>query len=115
MRQKDAEHYKALREQAESLIAMQKESVIPPDQTEIARVFHDLTVYQIELEMQNEQLRLTQAELLGAQKNIDQLFDLAPVGYLILSGKAEILRSNRTLHDLLDYHGDEFNTRCSSF
>ncbi|MFI3118836.1 MAG: EAL domain-containing protein [Methylococcaceae bacterium] len=111
MRQKDAEHYKALREQAESLIAMQKESVIPPDQTEIARVFHDLTVYQIELEMQNEQLRLTQAELLGAQKNIDQLFDLAPVGYLILSGKAEILRSNRTLHDLLDYHGDEFNNR----
>ncbi|MGZ5075544.1 MAG: EAL domain-containing protein [Methylobacter sp.] len=111
MRQKDSEHYKALREKAESLIAMQKEEAILPDQSEIARVFHDLTVYQIELEMQNEQLRLTQAELQGAQRNVDQLFDLAPVGYLILGSKAEILRSNRTLHDLLDYHLDEFTNK----
>ncbi|MGZ8159096.1 MAG: EAL domain-containing protein [Methylobacter sp.] len=111
MHQKDSEHYKALREKAEALIAMQKEDAIAPDQSEIARVFHDLTVYQIELEMQNEQLRLTQAELQGAQRNVDQLFDLAPVGYLILSSKAEILRSNRTLHDLLDYHADEFNSK----
>lgn len=63
MCQKDDLYYKSLREKAESLVAMQEKNTAPFDQSEIARVFHELTVHQIELEMQNEQLRMAQSEL----------------------------------------------------
>ncbi|MFU8787867.1 MAG: EAL domain-containing protein [Methylobacter sp.] len=111
MHKKDSLRFKALREEAEALVAQHGRGIDPDSQGEFARVFHELTVHQIELEMQNEQLRFTQAELMGAQKNINQLFDLAPVGYLVLNSKAEILRSNRTLQELLNYHADEFENK----
>ncbi len=108
MRHKNTSYYNELREKAESLIAMQEEDIVLFDQSENARIFHELTVHQIELEMQNEQLRMAQAELQVAQKNASQFFDRAPVGYLILNSKAQILQSNRTIHEWLNCHAGEF-------
>ncbi|MFI3157364.1 MAG: EAL domain-containing protein [Methylococcaceae bacterium] len=108
MSNKDLSRFRALRHEAESLVAEHEEHIDDVGQTEFARVFHELTVHQIELEMQNEQLRLIQSELLVAQKNLSQFFEQAPVGYLVMDGKARILQSNRTIHELLNYHADEF-------
>jgi PAS domain S-box-containing protein len=44
---------------------------------------HDLEVHQIELEMQNEELRATERELEQVVARYMELFDFAPVGYVL--------------------------------
>lgn len=69
---------------------------------ELANIVHELRVHQIELELQNEELRQKQQELDILQNQYLNLFDLAPVGYLILDRRGIISRINLTLCDLLD-------------
>jgi len=68
---------------------------------EIRQILHDLRVHQIELEMQNEQLRTTQAELEVIRAHYFDLYDMAPVGYCTLSEKGLILEANLTTVNLL--------------
>lgn len=67
----------------------------------ILKVIHDLRVHQIELEMQNDELRRTQAELDTAQARYFDFYDLAPVGYLTVSKQGLILHANLTTAALL--------------
>ena len=63
---------------------------------EINVVIHELKVHQIELEMQNEELRIIQLELDQAKARYFDIYDLAPEGYLIVSEKGLILEANLT-------------------
>ena len=62
---------------------------------------HQLRVHQIELEMQNEELRRTQLELEVARARYFDLYDLAPVGYCTLSVQGLILEANFTAATLM--------------
>ena len=61
----------------------------------------ELRSYQIELEMQNEELRRSQNELDAIQKRYFDLYDLAPVGYCTLNEKGLILETNLTAATML--------------
>jgi PAS domain S-box-containing protein len=65
-------------------------------------MLHELRVHQIELEMQNEELRHTQLELDAARARYFDLFDLAPVGYCTVSESGLITEANFTAATLLN-------------
>jgi PAS domain S-box-containing protein len=68
---------------------------------EARRIIHELQVHQIELGLQNEELLRTQAELDAVRARYFDLYNLAPVGYLIISVEGLILEVNLTATTLL--------------
>jgi len=83
---------------------------------EMKSVIHDLMVHQIELEMQNEELLRLQAELNETQVRYFDIFDIAPVGYLIVSEQGMILETNLTAVRIIGVNRrDLINHRISPF
>jgi PAS domain S-box-containing protein len=65
-------------------------------ESDTLRMLRELEVHQIELEMQNAELRLARDELEAALKNYTDLYDLALVGYLSLDESGVVLEANLT-------------------
>ena len=65
-------------------------------EAEVRKLAHELQVYQIELEMQNEELRKSSNELEDSRDRYSRLYDFAPIGYLTISEKGLILEANLT-------------------
>src|SRR5208337_1883277 len=59
-------------------------------------LIHELRVHQIELEMQNEELRRIQNDLEISHSRYADLYDFAPVGYLTLNRHGQIVDLNLT-------------------
>ena len=72
---------------------------LSPEETRL--MLHELRVHQIELEMQNDELRQAQVELDAARTCYFNLYDLAPVGFCTLSKQGLILQANLTAATLL--------------
>lgn len=91
-----------LRQKAEEqLKAKQKESYDLHTETDVTRLLHELQVHQIELEMQNEELRQAYETAETALKKYTMLYDLAPMGYFTLDSNGGICELNFTGADLL--------------
>ncbi len=91
-----------LRQRAEERLQSahsQGQEALLPEQAQ--RVLHELRVHQIQLEMQNEELRRAHAELEASRERYFDLYNLAPIGYLTLSETGTILQANLTAAQLL--------------
>jgi len=64
-------------------------------------LLHEMQVHQIELEMQNEELRRAEAALDASRARYFELYDLAPVGFCTLSETGLILQANLAAATLL--------------
>jgi len=63
---------------------------------DINKVLHELSVHQIELEMQNEELLRAQKELEDSRSKYADLYDFAPVGYFAFDKNAHVIEANLT-------------------
>ncbi|KAF0234230.1 MAG: two-component hybrid sensor and [Desulfovibrionaceae bacterium] len=91
-----------LRQQSEQRVKANKAMAAPllsPE--EIQSKLHELEVHQIELKMQNEELRRLQNELEAKQKEYSDLYEFAPVGYVTLDELGLILKANGTATSML--------------
>ena len=70
-------------------------------ETDIKRLLHELQVHQIELEMQNEELRIANESTELALKKFTMLYDLAPLGYFSIDQKGKICELNFTGAEML--------------
>lgn len=62
----------------------------------IDHLFHELLAHQIELEMQNEELRYAQLELTESRNDYEELYNFAPVGYVTVNDQGVIEKANVT-------------------
>ncbi len=83
---------------------------------ELQRVLHELQVHQIELEMQNEELRRTHAELDAGRARYFDLYNLAPIGYCTLGEDGLIVQVNLNAASMLGLSRSELvGQRISRF
>lgn len=68
---------------------------------DLAATMHELRVHQIELELQNEELRDAKVDLDSARERYFDLYDLAPVGYCSLDAAGRIVEGNLSAASLL--------------
>jgi len=105
-----------LRERAEVVLGPQGEDLPEMSAEEVRKLVHELRTYQIELEMQNEELRTAQEELTESRDRYSDLYDFAPVGYLTLNEKGVILQANLTAAEMLGVERTRLiNQRLSGF
>ena len=92
-----------IRKKAEQII--QEEPLILPAMNveQQQSLIHELHVHQIELKLQNEELITTQQRLERTRNKYSDLFNNAPVGYLILDRTGFILEANQTFADMAGY------------
>ncbi|MBI5546071.1 MAG: PAS domain S-box protein, partial [Deltaproteobacteria bacterium] len=91
----------ALRHRAEERLKERKTRVPGGDLADSHRLLHELEVHQIELEMQNEELRAARQEIEAGLARYTELFDFAPIGYLAIAGDGTIRELNLTAARLL--------------
>ena len=92
---------KILREQAEARLAHSVGKAESLSLEEIKALFHEYQVHQIELELQNEELRNTQKQFEITRDRFARLFNEAPVGYLSIDENGIIVQSNQTFADMV--------------
>jgi diguanylate cyclase (GGDEF)-like protein/PAS domain S-box-containing protein len=100
----EAQFASALRAAAEKQLA--SKPMISPPIRPIEETLHELEVHQIELEMQNDELRCAQSIIEESRERYVDFYDFAPVGYITLGRDATIEEINLTGATLL---GDERN------
>src|SRR5687768_8205964 len=69
--------------------------------TDFRALLRELQAHQLELQLQNEQLRVAQLELEASRERYRDLYDLAPIACLSLDARACIMQANKAAGMLL--------------
>lgn len=90
-----------LRHKAEKQLKKQSKIHQISSDADIVKLNNELSVHQIELELQNEELIKTKQELEAAVEKYVELYDFAPSGYLTVTRSGQIIRLNFSAANLL--------------
>jgi PAS domain S-box-containing protein len=91
----------SLRQQALARLSDSAVSLSELSHEQILKLAHELQVHQIELELQNEELKSTTAELERAQLLFSTIFNRSPTGYLLLDEQGIVQEANLTFCNLI--------------
>jgi diguanylate cyclase (GGDEF)-like protein/PAS domain S-box-containing protein len=86
--------YDLLRKAAEAKLVRELAPKVTVSSTD--ELLHELQVHQIELEMQNEELRRTQTSLEESRDSFVDFYEFSPVGYFTITDKGLITNANLT-------------------
>jgi PAS domain S-box-containing protein len=91
---------KRLRRQAEETLRTRssKKKVKAPD---LRRLVQELEIHQVELKIQNEELRNAQVQLAESRDRYSGLYEFAPLAYVTLDRDGRVLESNRMATKML--------------
>jgi len=110
------EKFATLRAKAESMLTDARRIKTKPDIQDLKEIIHELDVYRIELEIQNDQLRESQAAFEMSRREFFELFEFAPIGYAVLNHDGRVEQINRA--GALLFEGGKkkvMNARLSAF
>jgi PAS domain S-box-containing protein len=85
-----------LRRRAERQLREHPATIKHNSRADTQRMLQELQIHQIELELQNEELKLTKAEVDAGLEKFTDLYDFAPVGYFTLTADGTIHQVNLT-------------------
>jgi chemotaxis family two-component system sensor kinase Cph1 len=85
-----------LRIRAEEALKSEEDPCIEGAGEDVRQLIHELRVHQVELEMQNEELRSAHARLEESRMRYADLYDFAPVGYVTFDEQGRIVEMNLT-------------------
>jgi len=94
VKERNRERASELRKRAEKILAEDPQAVRTMPPPDIQKLIHELNVHQIELEMQNAELRRVQLELQESRNKYLNLYDFAPTGYFTLDRNSLIVDVN---------------------
>jgi len=93
--------------QAKARLRATKRDVAAMPVKDVQQLVHELQVHQIELEMQNEELRRAQMELEASRNRYVDLYDFSPAGHLTLDTHGKIVEANLSAGALLGINRKE--------
>jgi len=96
----------ALRSQAKSLLNSTRSDIQEMEAEDVLKAVHILQLRLIELTVQNEALRLAQSDAELSRQQYCNLFDCAPVGYLMLDEDGVIMKANNMAASFLGREAD---------
>ena len=100
---KITEKFSELRRRAQVYISAPQGDAPLLSQEAVKQLVHELDTYQVELELQNEDLRKAQQDLEKSHRRISDLYDFAPVGHLTINDTGFIVEANLTIADMLGF------------
>ena len=111
-----ANQFTELRQQAEDILLHRLQDMPSQWSTDIHSLVHELKVHQIEMEMQNDELRQAQTSLEASHERYVALYDFAPVGYFTINDRSLIIEANLTAARLLGVeHKELIDRRLTDF
>lgn len=91
----------SLRARAEALVRQSPRPVAKASTAGLKRLVQELQIHQVELQMQNEELREAQLELSRSRVRLNELYDFAPVGYVTVDARDKMREVNLTACQML--------------
>lgn len=91
----------SLRKRAKAALSATAIDVAAMSPVQVAKFIYELQLHQIELKLQNEELRQSQMELAESRDRFNDLYDYAPVGYVTLDRDSKVLHANLTAASML--------------
>ncbi len=110
------EYRENIRKRAEALLGKSGTDFKLMSISDIEALVFEFQVHQIELELQNEELKKAHHELSISRDDFARLYDLSPIAYLTLDEHGIIRQANRAAGQLLGYpHKELVNMKLGKF